>query len=230
MAEKKSLPVTAALFGLEEDLARDLTSTLTGCRQVRLADSSGRKLPQADVIFCPADVSRVRQLRDQFPKSSVIVASRLPEVAEWLDALEAGAADYCAAPLSRRRSAGFSSLLFARLRPRRNSWRPARPVFISFSDCRDAGYGRPPALRSSRDNVDPLQRLRYPLDAREGDLRMTARLTLFLWVSLGPLIAGQPSPTHGLYHFERASRRVAPAKLTGAKLREPLRKVRRPAG
>ena len=98
MAEKKNLPVTAALFGLEEDLARDLTSTLTGCRQVRLADSTGRKLPQADVIFCPADVNRVRQLRNQFPKSSVIVASRLPEVAEWLDALEAGAADYCAAP------------------------------------------------------------------------------------------------------------------------------------
>jgi hypothetical protein len=59
---------------------------------------------------------------------------------------------------------------------------------------------------------------------------MIARLTLFFYVSLGPLIAGQPSPTHGLYHFEPASQKVAPAKLTGAKLREPLRKVRRPAG
>ncbi len=28
----------------------------------------------------------------------VVVVSRLPEVSEWLDALDAGAADYCAAP------------------------------------------------------------------------------------------------------------------------------------
>ena len=37
---------------------------------------------------------------------------------------------------------------------------------------------------------------------------MTAKLSLLLCVSLGPLIAGQPSPTHGLYHFEPASRKV----------------------
>jgi DNA-binding response OmpR family regulator len=101
--KKRSLPVTAVLFGLEEELARELTNTLTDCcRQVESVDrkavQSSRKLPQADVIFCPADVTRVRQLRDEFPRSSVIVASRLPEVGDWLDALEAGAADYCAAP------------------------------------------------------------------------------------------------------------------------------------
>jgi FixJ family two-component response regulator len=28
----------------------------------------------------------------------VVIVSRLPEVSEWLDALDAGAADYCAAP------------------------------------------------------------------------------------------------------------------------------------
>ena len=98
--KKKTLPVTAVLYGLEEELARELTSTLTDCcRQVESVDrKAARKLPQADVIFCPADVTRVRQLRDEFPHSSVIVASRLPEVGDWLDALEAGAADYCAAP------------------------------------------------------------------------------------------------------------------------------------
>jgi len=101
VAQKTNLPVTAVLFGLEEDLARQLTTTLAGCcRQVESVQRPGidRKLPQADVIFCPADVSRVRQLRTEFPKSSVVVASRLPEVADWLDALEAGASDYCAAP------------------------------------------------------------------------------------------------------------------------------------
>lgn len=102
MATKQSLPVTAVLYGLEEELARELTNTLTSCcRQVESVNrtpQSTRSFLKADVIFCPADVDRVRQLRLEFPESSVIVASRLPEVSDWLDALEAGAADYCAAP------------------------------------------------------------------------------------------------------------------------------------
>ena len=102
MAQKKNLPVTAVLYGLEEELARELTTTLADCCQVELVKrplaNDERSLPKADVIFCPADVNRVRQLKNEFPRSSVIVASRLPEVADWIDALEAGAADYCAAP------------------------------------------------------------------------------------------------------------------------------------
>jgi DNA-binding NtrC family response regulator len=34
----------------------------------------------------------------RWPELPVIVVSRMPEVSEWLDAIEAGAADYCAAP------------------------------------------------------------------------------------------------------------------------------------
>lgn len=102
MATKHNLPVTAVLCGLEDDLARELTSTLASCScQVEPANRlphNSHSYSKADVIFCPANVDRVRQLRNDYPNSSVIVASRLPEVSDWLDALEAGAADYCAAP------------------------------------------------------------------------------------------------------------------------------------
>jgi DNA-binding NtrC family response regulator len=55
-----------------------------------------------DVLFCTAQAGLHKQIlvalaqrRLQVP---VVVASRFPEVAEWLDALEDGALDYCAAP------------------------------------------------------------------------------------------------------------------------------------
>jgi DNA-binding response OmpR family regulator len=55
----------------------------------------------ADVIFCRAEVDQVRRLKNASPGSAVIVASRIPEISDWLDALEAGATDYCAAPFER---------------------------------------------------------------------------------------------------------------------------------
>ncbi len=56
----------------------------------------------ADVVFCPAD-SRVylpllKAIRERHMTLPVVVVSRLPEVPEWLDAIEQGATDYCAAP------------------------------------------------------------------------------------------------------------------------------------
>lgn len=37
----------------------------------------------------------------QAVKMPVVVVSRLPEVNDWLDAIEAGAVDYCSAPIER---------------------------------------------------------------------------------------------------------------------------------
>ncbi|MCS7026058.1 MAG: hypothetical protein NZV14_14740 [Bryobacteraceae bacterium] len=54
-----------------------------------------------DVVFCGftnslnAFLDAVSSKRRKIP---VIVVSRHPEVNQWIDALEAGAADYCAAP------------------------------------------------------------------------------------------------------------------------------------
>jgi DNA-binding NtrC family response regulator len=57
---------------------------------------------EADAIFCngdspdyPALLRRVRDLRPELP---VVVVTRLPESDKWLNALQAGAADYCSAP------------------------------------------------------------------------------------------------------------------------------------
>jgi DNA-binding NtrC family response regulator len=56
----------------------------------------------ADVVFCNAEPRQYQPLLKEMKLRGlclpVVVVSRLPEVSEWLDALDAGAADYCAAP------------------------------------------------------------------------------------------------------------------------------------
>lgn len=58
--------------------------------------------PEADLVFISGDrkgyLSTVRSLRSYHNAPAVIVVTRLPETSEWLDALEAGATDYCSAP------------------------------------------------------------------------------------------------------------------------------------
>jgi DNA-binding response OmpR family regulator len=51
-----------------------------------------------DVVFCSHDKAVYSRLVRQYAPVPVIIATRLPEMADWLDALETGAADYCAAP------------------------------------------------------------------------------------------------------------------------------------
>jgi DNA-binding response OmpR family regulator len=98
MAELNYVPISAALYELDPELTAQLEETLSDCCSAVSAFPSATDLRKADVIFCPPDVNQVRKLRSHFPRSSVVVASRLPEVTDWLDSLEAGAADYCAAP------------------------------------------------------------------------------------------------------------------------------------
>jgi hypothetical protein len=93
--------VNALLFGLTNDLAGELLKPLAPlCREVHsvTGDVSKNNVPPAHVIFCGADVSVVTGLRDAQPDASIVVVSRYPEVSDWLDSIEAGAADYCAAP------------------------------------------------------------------------------------------------------------------------------------
>lgn len=57
---------------------------------------------EADVVFCPAQPEQYAPLLEAIhlerPELPVVVVSRLPEASAWLDALELGAADYCAPP------------------------------------------------------------------------------------------------------------------------------------
>jgi DNA-binding NtrC family response regulator len=67
---------------------------------------SAAERQQADIVFCNSDRNEYKRLLDALQRSGlqlpVVVVSRLPETSEWLDALDAGAADYCAAPFERQ--------------------------------------------------------------------------------------------------------------------------------
>jgi FixJ family two-component response regulator len=98
--------IHALLFGLSDDLAGELLAPLKSCkinveslrRHSTNEEMRAVALSPADIIFCGADVSLVSELRSVKPDASIVVVSRHPEVADWLDSIEAGANDYCAAP------------------------------------------------------------------------------------------------------------------------------------
>lgn len=90
----KKPPRTALLLGLDGNVERELSVALRadGCRVVTKPGT------RADIVFCGHDKPAYENAVRQYANLPVVVASRLPEVSDWLDALEAGAADYCAAP------------------------------------------------------------------------------------------------------------------------------------
>lgn len=97
--------VHALLLGLSEELAGELLAPLKSfVRNVRAqkreeANSvlTALEMP-ADIIFCGPDVHLVSELRSAKPETPIVVVSRHAEVSDWLDSIEAGATDYCAAP------------------------------------------------------------------------------------------------------------------------------------
>jgi hypothetical protein len=94
--------IHAVLFGLSEDLAGDLLKPLAKfCSNIQSVDggrlSTIAESP-AQIIFCGADTEVVSDLRRTKPEAPIVVVSRHPEVSGWLDSIEAGASDYCAAP------------------------------------------------------------------------------------------------------------------------------------
>jgi DNA-binding NtrC family response regulator len=98
------------LLGLEERLAGELETVLTRQQHTVIAEpyhppSECPRLLQkmgADVVFCSAERDRyiglLKALKREAEPTPVIVVSRTPEVDEWLEAIEAGASDYCTAP------------------------------------------------------------------------------------------------------------------------------------
>ena len=64
-----------------------------------------RELMRADIVFLGGpreqNLSLVRRVRAIDPVLPLVIITGAPETAEWLDALEAGATDYCTAPFDR---------------------------------------------------------------------------------------------------------------------------------
>lgn len=79
----------------DHDVVETLEVSTGGCA----ADISEK---QPDVVICASERRRremaLLAVAISRPWIPVIVASRQPEEEDWLDALEAGAADYCSAP------------------------------------------------------------------------------------------------------------------------------------
>jgi DNA-binding NtrC family response regulator len=98
------------LFGLDDSLAAELRRVLVGQQQTVFSEpllsppeclATVERLG-ADLIFCAAYRDRylalLRAVGRVKPALPVVIVSRVPEVPDWLDAIEAGASDYCAAP------------------------------------------------------------------------------------------------------------------------------------
>ncbi len=93
------------LLGLPEDLGNQLARVLLDeSYQVtrRLYVSDLLRGPNSCAVFISGDSLEYRDtlalLRESDPALPVIVVTRQPEALHWLDALDAGAADYCGAP------------------------------------------------------------------------------------------------------------------------------------
>jgi DNA-binding response OmpR family regulator len=96
------------LLGLPEDLERPLAKVLRDeaykvVRKLHLQDL--RHGPKSDVVFIsgedPGFRGTLAQLREGDPSIPVIVVTRMTGTTQWLDALDAGATDYCGAPFER---------------------------------------------------------------------------------------------------------------------------------
>lgn len=97
------------LSGLEAGAALQIGLAL-GSAQHQFSDlptsAPAHSVLDADVVFAnssgKAYLPLLQTVRGARPELPFIVVSRLPDTGEWLDALEAGATDYCAAPFERQ--------------------------------------------------------------------------------------------------------------------------------
>ena len=119
VAKKSDSVSSVVLLGLADNLAPELRRALAG-RQLDVcsvafpgpsspADPSGAANlsdllngVDAEVVFCGAEPEQytvvLEAIERQKPGVPLVVVSRQPDVSGWIEALEAGAWDYCAPP------------------------------------------------------------------------------------------------------------------------------------
>jgi DNA-binding NtrC family response regulator len=96
------------LVGLEQAAAGQICRALAVDHQIEHQPQTVvvRELLDADIVFAGGDpsyyMSLLKRVREARPSLPFVVVTRIPETREWLDALEAGATDYCSAPIETR--------------------------------------------------------------------------------------------------------------------------------
>src|ERR1700691_1597927 len=97
------------LIGLEQEAAGQICRALTvGSHQIEQQpqDVLVRELRDADIVFAGGEpawyLTLLKRVREARPALPFVVVTRIAETNEWLDALEAGATDYCSVPIEAR--------------------------------------------------------------------------------------------------------------------------------
>ena len=97
------------LIGLEQTIATQVSRALAVERhriETRSQNVDVGDMKDVDIVFAggePAQyLSLLRQVREKRPDLPFVVVTRMAETTAWLDALEAGATDYCSAPFESR--------------------------------------------------------------------------------------------------------------------------------
>jgi len=98
-----------ALIGIEPSTARHLVSALDGSfhQIIQKSDSCPpADVADCDIVFANGEGRKymplLRGVRQMKPSLPFVVVTRIPDTSDWLDALEAGATDYCSAPFEHR--------------------------------------------------------------------------------------------------------------------------------
>jgi DNA-binding response OmpR family regulator len=97
------------LIGLEQAIAAQISRALAAERhriEHKPQNVAVPDLMDVDIVFAGGQPSQylslLRRVREERPGLPFVVVTRIPETTEWLDALEAGATDYCSAPFEAR--------------------------------------------------------------------------------------------------------------------------------
>jgi DNA-binding NtrC family response regulator len=96
-------------IGLEEATANLIGRALTAQRHEIAHKQWDNGIPdffQADIVFAGGNSAEylplLRLVREARPELPFVVVSGASNIVQWLDALEAGATDYCSAPFEMR--------------------------------------------------------------------------------------------------------------------------------
>lgn len=100
------MPIRILLYELHEDLLRELRDALISARLVPAIEEDtpleGVDWSQYDLVFCPATRAELGKVltaaAGRMTQLRVIAVDRLPDIQEWIDALELGAIDYFVPP------------------------------------------------------------------------------------------------------------------------------------